>query len=811
MNAPTTPQPRARLRCRALRSWPAASGALLVLAAWLLWPSPRARAATLTLTPVADADIEQFQPDSNFGSATSMASGELGSSAGNELRRALLRFDLAGQIPAGAVINSVSVQVHVVRVSASLVSSNFELRRLLQPWGEMAVSWNSRLASVSWQQPGAEGAGDLLATASATVLVSGVGTYTFAATPGLLADVQAWVAAPSTNCGWLLVSQGEGTPFTACRFGTHEDAANAPALVLDYSLPDPQLLTQPQSQTVQQEGTATFSVSATGTPPLSYQWLFFGNPIPDATNDTLVLTNVQSAQAGDYSVQVSGPNGVTNSQTATLSVSALPVPSVVFLSPTNDTQIPAQSMLLVSIEGSETNGVITQLELFLDGNPVQLSTNNPLSVLLASPAPGTHLLGATAMDGFGTLVSNSISFSVLAPPPVPDSIPPKLRITRSPPDFARLSSPLVSLAGTASDNLGLERVEVQLNQGPFQPAQGTNAWTAELTLAPGPNTLHVRSVDLAGNTSETATRFLTFVVTAPLSVSTTGLGAVSPHLDGRLLELGKRFRLTAHPAPGQLFAGWTGVANTQGPVLDFLMASNLALVAQFVPNPFPAVSGNYSGLFVDTNHPAPESAGFVHLRLSRRGGFSGQLAMNGARYPFHGRFNTLGMATLPVLRPARTPVVLGLQVDLSGGADALSGFATNAVGTQVVVSSLLARRNGFSPAAPAPQLGQHPFLLQNPPDEGGAIMGSGLASIGSAGRVRFLGALTEGTRWSLSSALAGDGEVPFYFPLERGSGCLLGWVTFPLDPAAAPSGSLLWVNSGTNGFARLLEVVPAVP
>ncbi len=82
----------------------------------------------------------------------------------------------------------------------------------------------------------------------------------------------------------------------------------------------PSITSQPTNETVHVGDTATFAVVTTGTPPLSYQWSFAGAGIQDATNATLVLTNVQLSQAGGYSVLVSNAYGFTNSVTAALTV-----------------------------------------------------------------------------------------------------------------------------------------------------------------------------------------------------------------------------------------------------------------------------------------------------------------------------------------------------------------------------------------------------------------------------------------------------------------------------------------------------------
>ncbi|MFA6289791.1 MAG: immunoglobulin domain-containing protein [Opitutaceae bacterium] len=61
----------------------------------------------------------------------------------------------------------------------------------------------------------------------------------------------------------------------------------------------------PQSALVAAGGTATFRVTASGTPAPTYQWLRDGEEIPDATSTSLVLEGVTSADAGSYTVRVS--------------------------------------------------------------------------------------------------------------------------------------------------------------------------------------------------------------------------------------------------------------------------------------------------------------------------------------------------------------------------------------------------------------------------------------------------------------------------------------------------------------------------
>ena len=92
--------------------------------------------------------------------------------------------------------------------------------------------------------------------------------------------------------------------------------------------PPPSISTPPSSQTAEAGTTPCFWVDVTNTPPEAtyYQWYFNGtNVSASTTNGFLVLTNVQPAQAGAYTVVVADMYGATTSDPATLSVIA-PVP-----------------------------------------------------------------------------------------------------------------------------------------------------------------------------------------------------------------------------------------------------------------------------------------------------------------------------------------------------------------------------------------------------------------------------------------------------------------------------------------------------
>lgn len=92
-------------------------------------------------------------------------------------------------------------------------------------------------------------------------------------------------------------------------------------------LEPPVITHHPEDQTVTEGAMAVFSVSATGTEPLSYQWLFENLALASKTNATLNLLNVTDAVAGLYAVEVSNQAGRLTSNPARLEVVPVAAPA----------------------------------------------------------------------------------------------------------------------------------------------------------------------------------------------------------------------------------------------------------------------------------------------------------------------------------------------------------------------------------------------------------------------------------------------------------------------------------------------------
>jgi len=85
----------------------------------------------------------------------------------------------------------------------------------------------------------------------------------------------------------------------------------------------PAITTQPADQTVSSGQTATFSLTATGAPPLSYQWQKNGSAISGATSASYTTPATSTADSGaQFKVVVSNSAGSATSNPATLTVTA---------------------------------------------------------------------------------------------------------------------------------------------------------------------------------------------------------------------------------------------------------------------------------------------------------------------------------------------------------------------------------------------------------------------------------------------------------------------------------------------------------
>ena len=115
----------------------------------------------------------------------------------------------------------------------------------------------------------------------------------------------------------------------------------------------PTIVNQPISATVATGQPAAFSVSALGTPPLSYQWQKNNANIPGATNSTFSISQTSEGDSGEYRVIVTNAAGNVTSNVAMLSVISNELPTAEILTPTSSNTYVAGATIDFSGRGSD--------------------------------------------------------------------------------------------------------------------------------------------------------------------------------------------------------------------------------------------------------------------------------------------------------------------------------------------------------------------------------------------------------------------------------------------------------------------------
>ena len=376
---------------------------------------------------------------------------------------------------------------------------------------------------------------------------------------------------------------------------------------------------------------------------------------------------------------------------------------------------------------------------------------------------------------------------------------PKVAIT-FPPTSPGVSGDIIPVVGTSSDNVAVETVRVYLNTNAPVTASGTAVWSALLSGVPaGTNVVVAEAIDSSGNRAQTTRTFFHSVL-APLSLQTVGSGTITGPAHGALLEVNRGYTLVAKPAPGYLFAGYTGTVSQLSATLPFLMESNFAVTALFVTNQFPRAKGSYNGLFYNTNIVDQGSSGFLTLTLGDLGSYSARLYMNGRNYRFSGSFSTTGGATNLIDRTGTNALLVRMAVDLFGG-DHLIGSVTNNqisfIDTNASWSAeIMADRAVFNAQTnPTSLAGNYTLIIPADTNSTAGPDGDGFATVAvtTAGAVSLTSTLADGTKAVQKVPVSKNGALPIYIPLYKGAGALVSWLMFDTNqPTTDLSGLLNW-------------------
>jgi uncharacterized repeat protein (TIGR01451 family) len=169
----------------------------------------------------------------------------------------------------------------------------------------------------------------------------------------------------------------------------------------------PAITTQPSNQTAVVGTSTSFSVTATGTASLVYQWAFDGTNLAGVTADTLLLTNVQPNQAGSYIVLITNAAGFVTSSVASLIVL---VPPAITTQPSNQTAVMGTTAGF-SVTATGTASLVYQWAF--DGTNLAGATADTLLLPNVQPnQAGNYLVLITNAAGS---VTSSVASLIVAP------------------------------------------------------------------------------------------------------------------------------------------------------------------------------------------------------------------------------------------------------------------------------------------------------------------------------------------------------------------------------------------------------------
>ena len=428
--------------------------------------------------------------------------------------------------------------------------------------------------------------------------------------------------------------------------------------------------------------------------------------------------------------------------------------------------------------------------------PMAATQNKSFLVTLGNPSANASV-GATAPTS--TLVRILVN----------DSIAPTLTLSGPTANQVITSDAnnRVTVSGAATDNIGVDKVQVKLNNGGFvdallTPGTGGVTWSVDVTPVGGINNLTVIARDAKGNASPVITRAFTYKKVTSLTVNIVGNGTVAGNGANAKFEVGKTYTLTAAPGKDQAFNGWAG-AGLSAPANEVAkftfvftdeLFDNPAITATFVGKPFTAAEiGAFNGLVTPLAGTASSNStnGFMTLTLTASGGFSGTLKLDAYSLAVSGSFTNAGDARFGAMRASSVLVQRGTkpalelaEVHWNSSANTISGVIKQYLRSAVIAQSgFTLDRAAFSTASPvAPTAytangGKYTVIIPAKAQTNGLLPmdypqgdGFGQITISPAGVVSLTGTLADNTSITASALLSAALKAPLFAQLYSSKG-----------------------------------------
>ena len=300
--------------------------------------------------------------------------------------------------------------------------------------------------------------------------------------------------------------------------------SNAATLTVNAAPVAPTVTTQPANQTVTAGQTASFSVVAGGTAPLSYQWQKNGANIAGATSSSYTSPSTTTADSGStFDVVVSNSAGNATSNAATLTVNPAPVAPAITTQPMNQTVTAGQTATF-SVTATGTAPLSYQWQK--SGTNIAGATSSSYTTPATTTADSGSAFNVVVTNSAGSATSSAATLTVNSP---------AIQVSPSPISFGNVVVNTTTSQALIVKNTGTATLTItQINE--TGSAFSVSGFTVPLTVNAGQQTtITVAFAPTVAGTASGSISIVSNAPTSPTSVSLTGSGiavtrtlAVSP-------------------------------------------------------------------------------------------------------------------------------------------------------------------------------------------------------------------------------------------------------------------------------------------
>lgn len=531
---------------------------------------------------------------------------------------------------------------------------------------------------------------------------------------------------------------------------------------------------------------------------LQYGWIKDNQSLNGQTTTVLTITNARVSDSGSYQGVAQNQYG-TDTGDGTLTVYA---PAHITQSPINvRTNVGSTVTFTCSAVGSGP----LHYDWFLNGTDLSHHTRT-LTV---------NNVNLNTAGEYTVHVSNDYSWEEATA--VLSLIPKAPRIT-FPPNNYRTTNDTIVMRGAASTAEGTDAVDIRWgtaddDYGYADTTDNFRTWSGNVPLHPGTNILGV-ATENQWETSRAALVTVFCVRTTHVSVvvSPPNSGQVYSNFHGAA-EIGRAYTLTAAPGANYILSNWSGDVSAASRTLSFVVEPEMAIQANFVTNPFPAVAGNYEGLYAENDSVRRDSSGLLLAAVDKSGGISVRVFNAGGVGTSGGTVEVGGHVHLPISRGGKPWLVMDGQLDFV--AHRISGTLQGDVWTAEFdcekALQPLGNTNAFS--------GRYTYAIGGGDDGASGPLGRslGTASVSGTGLLNATTYFSDRGIATQSTAVTETGRWPFYATAWNGRGEALGWVTIstvdrslsgnvtlirsPIASVLYPAGytNTTWIAGGSYG------------